>query len=111
MELTLTDANFQEKVLNGKGVIVVDFWAPWCSPCLILTPILEELAEEYKGKFQLAKMNVDENPQTAAKYGIQGIPTVMIFRDGQLVDQLVGLQPRDIFQSKIDAALAAKKEA
>ncbi len=105
MEMVVTDADFQEKVLNSKGVVVVDFWAPWCGPCLILSPILEELAEEFGDKMQLAKLNVDENPQTAAKYGIQGIPTVIIFRDGQVTAQLVGLQPKDVFKEKIEAAI------
>ncbi len=105
METVVTDADFQEKVLSSKGVVVVDFWAPWCSPCLILGPILEELAEEFGDKMQLVKLNVDENPQTAAKYGIQGIPTVIVFRDGQISAQLVGLQPKDAFKEKIEAAI------
>ncbi len=110
-EKILTDANFQSEVLEGKGVMVIDFWAPWCSPCLILGPILEELVEEYQGKVQLAKLNVDENPQTASKYNIRGIPTVLIFRDGQLKAQLVGLQPKEAFKSKIDEALAESSPA
>ncbi len=105
METVVTDADFQEKVLSSKGVVVVDFWAPWCSPCLILGPILEELTEEFGDKMQLVKLNVDENPQTAAKYGIQGIPTVIVFRDGQISAQLVGLQPKDAFKEKIEAAI------
>jgi len=106
MKITLTDDNFQDQVLNSKGVIVVDFWAPWCGPCLILGPILDELAEDYGDKIKLGKFNVDENPQTAAKYGIMGIPTVIIFHDGQPAAQLVGLQPRETLKAKIDEALA-----
>ncbi len=108
MKITLTDTNFQDEVLDSKGVVVIDFWAPWCSPCLILGPILEELVEDYGDGVRLGKFNVDENPQTAAKYGIMGIPTVIIFRDGQPTAQLVGLQPKEALKAKIDEALAKK---
>lgn len=83
--VTLTDESFSHDVLKAKGVILVDFWAEWCSPCKMIAPILDEVAEEYAGKITIAKLNVDENQETAPKYGIRGIPTLLIFKEGKVI--------------------------
>ncbi|MEW6487018.1 MAG: thioredoxin [Thermodesulfobacteriota bacterium] len=92
--LTITDADFDEKVLKASQPVLVDFWAAWCGPCRMMTPVVEELAGAYDGKVVVAKMNVDENPQTPAKYGVRGIPNIKLFRGGQVVDEVVGAVPR-----------------
>lgn len=86
----LTDDNFSKNVLESKGVTLVDFWAPWCGPCRQLSPIVEELAKEMEGKMDVYKCNIDENPETPSKYAVRGIPTLMIFKEGKLVDTKVG---------------------
>lgn len=101
----VTDQTFDDEVINAKGVSLVDFWAPWCGPCRIIGPIVDELAAEYEGKANIVKLNVDENPQTAGRFGIQGIPTLLLFKDGELIDTLVGVQPKETLVAKIDAAL------
>jgi thioredoxin len=99
----VTDATFDRDVLGMKGrPVLVDFWAPWCGPCRMLTPTLEELAGQANGKYAIMKLNVDENPRTAARYNISGIPAMFIFKNGQKVDELIGLQPK----KAIAAALA-----
>ena len=103
--VTVTDATFKEEVLDAEGLVIVDFWAEWCMPCRILGPIIEELAEEYKGKVKVAKHNVDENPQVAGQYQITGIPTVLFFKDGELIDRYVGVQPKGVYESAIKNAL------
>jgi thioredoxin 1 len=95
------DANFQS-VIKGHKVVLVDFWAPWCGPCRRLNPILEELSHEMDGKIAFVKVNTDENPETAASFGIMSIPTMILFREGQKVDQLIGAHPKE----NIVAALA-----
>jgi len=85
-----TDGNFEPEILKSDLPAMVDFWAPWCGPCQIIAPLIEELAKEYAGRVKVAKMNVDDNPATPSRYGIRGIPTVMIFKDGQVFDQIVG---------------------
>ncbi len=99
----LTGANFEETV--KEGVTLVDFWAPWCGPCRMIAPVIEELAEEYDGKATIAKVNTDEQQDIATKYGIRSIPTVMIFKDGEMVDQMVGAASKQAFAQKIDAQL------
>lgn len=101
----VTDQTFDEEIINAKGVSLVDFWAPWCGPCRILGPVVDELAKEYEGRANIVKLNVDENPQTAGRFGIQGIPTLLLFKDGELIDTLVGVQPKETLVQKIDAAL------
>ncbi|MCX7724655.1 MAG: thioredoxin [Thermodesulfovibrio sp.] len=101
----LTDAKWEAEVLNSKGIIMVDFWAPWCGPCRIIAPTIEELAKEYEGKVKVGKLNTDENPETATRYGIMGIPTIMFFKDGQRVDQIVGVVPKSVLKNKLDSLL------
>lgn len=104
-ELVFTDANFGEEVLKSKLPVLVDFWAPWCGPCRIVSPIVEELAKEYEGKVKVGKMNVDENSQTAGKYGIMSIPSLLILKNGQPVKTMVGAQGKENFKKGIGEAL------
>jgi thioredoxin 1 len=101
-EKTLTDANFQNEVLQSKQPVLVDFWAEWCGPCRMLGPVIEKIAVANAGRIAIGKMNVDENPNTPQKYGIQGIPTVIFFKDGEVAKQLVGYQAQDKIQKAID---------
>ncbi len=101
-----TDSNFADSALTSGKVSVVDFWAEWCGPCKALTPIIEELATEFGGKATVGKLNVDDNPETAMKYGVRSIPTVIILKDGEIVDKQVGLATKATLASKIEAALA-----
>lgn len=101
-----TDANFQTAILDSDKVALVDFWASWCGPCMMLGPVIEELAGDYEGKAIIAKLNVDENPNTAGKYGIRSIPTMLIIKGGQVVDQMVGALPKNMIAKKIDEHLA-----
>lgn len=103
--LELTTSSWEREVLNSKGVIMVDFWAPWCGPCRIIAPTIEELAKEYAGKVKVGKLNTDENPEIATRYGIMGIPTIMFFKDGQRVDQIVGVVPKSILKTKLDSLI------
>lgn len=102
---TFTDANFETDVLQNEGVVLVDFWAPWCGPCRMVGPIVEDLAREYEGRATIGKLNVDENQGTAAKYGIMSIPTLMVFKNGRAVDKIVGAAPKEVISSKLDAYL------
>lgn len=105
MALELTDANFQEEVADYNGVAVVDFWAIWCGPCKMISPIIEEMAEKYEGKVKVGKMDVDHNDETAFKYSIRSIPTVLFFKNGEVVDRHVGTAPKSQFFEKVDALL------
>ncbi len=98
--VTLTDANFQQ-VINGPGPVLVDFWAPWCGPCRMVAPTVEQLAKSFKGRAVVGKLNVDENPQTAQRYHIMSIPALYIFKQGRVVDQLVGAQPAAVLQQRL----------
>jgi thioredoxin 1 len=93
----LTDQNFSQIVENSKGLVLVDFWAPWCGPCRILGPVIEEIAQELKDKLVVGKLNVDENQQIAGKYRVMSIPTVILFKDGKILQNLVGVQPKQVY--------------
>ena len=101
----VSDADFDSEVLKAASPVVVDFWAEWCGPCKMIAPALEEIASEHDGKLQVAKLNVDENPQTAAKYGIQSIPTLMIFKDGQMASRQIGAAPKQKLEQWITTAV------
>jgi thioredoxin 1 len=100
----LTDGDFESTVNGGKPVFI-DFWAPWCGPCRIVGPIVEELAPTYEGKAVIAKMNVDDNPMVAQRFGVTSIPTMIMFKDGKMVDRMVGAAPKNTLQSFIDRNL------
>lgn len=102
----VTDADFEEQVLNADTPVLVDFWAEWCAPCKMIAPIVDQLAEEYDGQVKFAKLDVDTNPQAPMTYGVRGIPTLLIFKDGQPVDQVVGAVPKAALKSRIEAAIA-----
>lgn len=107
-DTVITDANFQKEVLDfSDSPVLVDFWAPWCGPCKIIGPIVEKLAGSYKGKLKVGKMNVDENPQMSGQFGIMSIPTLLIFKKGQVVKSMIGAQGEEALKKEIDAALAA----
>ena len=97
-----TDQNFKKEILESGKVALVDFWAAWCGPCMMLGPVIEELAGDYEGKAVIAKLNVDENPKIAAQYGIRSIPSLLLFKNGQLVDQMLGALPKNQIAKKID---------
>jgi thioredoxin 2 len=100
--LIVTDASFQRDVLGANDPpVLVDCWAPWCGPCRMVGPIMEQLASESKGRYRIAKLNVDENPRTAAQFQIQSIPTMLIFKDGKLVDRIIGAQPKQAIAAKL----------
>jgi len=99
----LTNANFSDTV--AKGVTLVDFWAPWCGPCRMIAPIIEELAVDFDGKATIAKVNTDEEQDIAIQYGIRSIPTLLFFKDGEMVDQMVGAAGKDVLADKIDSLL------
>ena len=105
MAFEFTDANFKETALKDDTVAVVDFWAEWCGPCRMITPIIEELADEYNGKAVIGKVNVDHNPEVSMKYGIRSIPTILILKDGEIVDKQVGVVTKQALAEKIDAQL------
>jgi thioredoxin 1 len=106
MSKKITDQGFSQEVLQSKGLKLVDFWAEWCGPCRVLGPIVDQLATEYEGKADVYKMNADENPATPAQFHIRGLPTVLLFKDGRLVDQVVGAVPKEILKQAIDRQLA-----
>jgi thioredoxin 1 len=99
----LTDANFDETVVQQTGVLMVDFWAEWCGPCRAIAPVLDDLARELAGRVTLAKVNVDENPALAARYGIRSIPTILLMKQGKVADQVIGAVPKAKIREKLDA--------
>ncbi|OAV46123.1 thioredoxin [Lewinella sp. 4G2] len=107
MAFELTDANYQENVIDKGGVALVDFWAEWCGPCRMIGPVVEELATEYEGKALIGKVDVDENSELSAKYGVRSIPTILIIKDGEVVDKHVGVATKAALAEKIEAQLAA----
>jgi thioredoxin 1 len=100
----LNNSNFVDTVKNNN-VVMVDFWAPWCGPCRMIAPVIEELAEEYEGKAVIAKVNTDEAPEVAGQFGIRSIPTILFFKNGELVDQMIGAAPKANFEAKLNALL------
>lgn len=105
--VNVTESTFREEVLNAKGVVLVDFWAPWCGPCRMVGPILEEIAREKGEQLKIVKINVDENPGLAANYNVMSIPNLHIFKDGRLVEQFVGALPKPVIESKLDRWLVS----
>jgi thioredoxin 1 len=103
--MELTDSNFEEKVLNADKPVLVDFWAEWCGPCLAIAPVIEELAKEYNGKFYFGKLNVDNNSDSAIKYGIRSIPAIYFFNGGEVADKQIGNAPKSVLKDKIEAQL------
>ena len=106
MALTLTDSNFDELVLKSDKPVLVDFWAEWCGPCRMVGPIVEELSKDYEGKAVVGKVDVDSNPNISMNYGIRNIPTLLVFKNGQIVDKQVGVAPKGVLAKKLDAHLS-----
>lgn len=107
MTLHIDDSQFETEVIQAKGTFLVDFWAEWCGPCRQISPILDEIAKEREGKITIAKVNIDKNPETPQKYGVRGIPTLIIFKDGQAVSTKVGSLPKSKLVEWIDSVIAA----
>ncbi len=103
--IEIDDSNFDQMVLQAKAPVLVDLWAPWCAPCRMVAPVVEELASEYEGRVSFAKLNVDHNPRTASRYGIMSIPTLLIFKDGKPISNIVGFRPKAELKRSLDAAL------
>jgi len=101
MEIEVNDGNFKKEVLDADLPVLVDFWAAWCGPCLIVAPFVEEISNEYDGKLKVCKVNVDEAPKTSSEYEIMSIPTLAIFKDGNLVDKIIGAVPKNIIEEKL----------
>ena len=104
--VTLSDANFQEEVLQSDAPVLVDFWATWCGPCRMIAPVIEQLAGEFEGRAKIAKMDVDHNPETPMHFGIRSIPTLLFFKDGRVVDQVVGAASKKVLADKLEALVA-----
>jgi thioredoxin 1 len=105
MAIELTDANFEELVMKSDKPVLVDFWAVWCGPCRMVGPIVEELANDYGDKAVIGKVDVDNNPEISAKFGIRNIPTLLFFKNGEIVDKQVGAAPKQTFAEKLDALM------
>ena len=100
-----TDGNFEEEVIKSDKPVIIDFWAAWCAPCRMIAPIIEDFANEYEGRAKVGKLDVDTNQQTAIKYGVRSIPTVLIIKNGEVVDTIIGALPKAVFAEKLDSAL------
>jgi len=103
--IQFTDANFDQEVLKSEKPVLVDFWAPWCGPCRAVGPVVEDLAEAYKGRVKVGKINIDDNPKTATTYGVMSIPTLILFNKGDIMDKLIGLSPKERLEGLIKKAL------
>ncbi len=103
--MAVTDNDFEQEVLESETPVLVDFWAEWCAPCKMVAPVIDDLAEEYEGKIKFTKVDVDVNPQTAMKYGIRSIPTLLVFKGGSPVDQVVGAVPKAVIKKSLDSTL------
>lgn len=103
--ITITDGNFEEEVIKSEKPVLIDFWAVWCGPCKIIAPVVEEIAVEYDGKAKVGKLDVDNNQQTAIKFGVRSIPTLLIFKDGKLKDTIIGAVPKGQIVQKLNAAI------
>ena len=110
MPLNVTDDTFQKEVLDSKGLTLIDFWAPWCGPCHMLTPIIDEISEEMGDKVKIGKMNVDENQQISMTYQVMSIPTVMLFKDGEPLQSFIGVQPKQVYMEAIEKASEEKEK-
>ncbi len=104
-EVIFTDDNFNAEVIGAKMPVLVDFWAPWCGPCQMMSPIISALAKEFDGKIKIGKLNVDENPVTAGEYAVMSIPTLKIFKEGKVVDEIIGVQPAQTIAQKLSSVL------
>jgi len=105
MAFEFTDTNFKESALDNEQLSVVDFWAPWCGPCRLVSPIIEELSKDYEGKATIGKVNVDENPETSTNYGVRSIPTILFIKNGEVVDKHVGATTKAALEQKIEALM------
>lgn len=103
--IEITDDTFEDEVINSELPVLVDFWADWCAPCKMVAPVVEDLAGEFEGKVKVGKLDVDSSPKTAQKYGIRGIPAMLIFKDGEPVDQIVGAVPKAVLKQRLEGAI------
>jgi thioredoxin 1 len=106
-EMEFTESNFSSEVLQSDLPVLVDFWAPWCGPCKMVAPIVHEISTEYAGKIKVGKLNTDDNQMVASQYGIMSIPTLMIFKNGEVVERIIGAQPKEALTGKIDTVLGS----